>query len=284
MQLYDITNKSANVNAKIGEYKVISQHFTTNNLSLFAANPCCNCMLKSIAVTLACLFICFANKAQDKTGASVCTIITCNSQATHIAAINKDTIVLAKGSTYLFSVDTPENGGLVSTQPTVSGLSHEIQSKDTSAQQYTIIDKLGTRKDSGTVDTGDRLLVTAADGKTSKMYFIRVKPMALSGQLILQQPALTANTKRNITLFYTAGQRSPDVTVKIYIPIGIDITMNNTTVNVIGRGAVPLGQLATQSIGRVGSRYSYKKVGEVSIQKLASGSVIVFSYLDLRPA
>jgi len=247
-------------------------------------NPVTHVMLKSIAATIAFLFIYFVNRAQSSTGASTCTTITCNSQATHIAAIIKDTIVLAKSSTYLFSVDTPEDGGLVSTECTVAGLPHELQAKDTSAQQYAITDKNGTRKDSGIISNGDRLLVTAADGKASKTYYILVQPMALSGVLVLQQPAITVSTTRSITLSYTAGQRSPDMTVKVYIPAGIDITMKNTTVNVIGRGTVPLGQLAIQSVGRVGSRYPYKKVGEVAIQKRAGGSVIVFSHLDLRPA
>src|ERR1044072_3125151 len=61
--------------------------------------------------------------------------------------------------------------------------------------------------------------------------------------------------------------------------------MQNTTVNVIGRGEVSLATLAQQSIGRTGSLYSYSKVGEVSITPLANGgSVLQFSKLDLRPA
>jgi hypothetical protein len=39
--------------------------------------------------------------------------------ATHIARISKDTIVIVGGSTYLFTVDTPEDQGLVSTAPDV---------------------------------------------------------------------------------------------------------------------------------------------------------------------
>jgi polygalacturonase len=206
-------------------------------------------------------------------------------KATHIARIINDTLVVVAGSTYSFTVDTPEDQGLVSTNPGIPSLLAQLASKDGSRQQYQVTDKAGTVRHNGAVETGDRLQVTAQDGKTKQAYYIMVKPMALSGRLVLQQQAITVNTQRPLTLYFTAGQRSPDATVEIDIPAGIAVTMSNTTVNVIGRGDVLLKDLATQSIGRVGSRYSYSKVGDVAITKRADGgSILTFTHLDLRPA
>jgi polygalacturonase len=237
-----------------------------------------------LLVVANCLFMSLAVSAHIPSSSA--TEIKATAQCTHIAAITKDTIVVISGSTYRFTVDTPEDQGLVSTRPTVQQFLLQIQSKDGSAQQYKITDKNGNAKTSGNeIITGDRLVVTAQNGKATKIYQLGVRPMALSGQLILQNQQITVNTTKDLTLYFTAGQRSPDATVKIYLPPGIRATMENTTVNVIGRGDVTLQQLAQQSIGRTGTRYSYKKVGAVTITPVAGGSSILhFSHLDLRPA
>src|SRR5687767_8650186 len=154
--------------------------------------------------------------------------------ATHIAAITKDTIVVIAGSTYRFTVDTPEDQGLVSTRPTVAQFLLQISSQDGSRQQYHITDKAGNTKNEGDIISGDRLLVTSQNGKATKIYQLGVRPMALSSQLVLQRKQITVNTTNDLTLYFTAGQRSPDATVKIYLPPGIHATMQNTTVNVIG--------------------------------------------------
>jgi polygalacturonase len=205
--------------------------------------------------------------------------------ATHIAAITKDSIVVITGTTYRFTVDTPEDQGLVSTRPTVNQLLDQLTSKDGSVQQYRIIGSAGTTKSEGDIISGDRLLVTSQNGKAVKIYQLAVRPMALSSQLVLQQQQITVNTTNDLTLYFTAGQRTPDATVKIYLPAGIHATMENTTVNVIGRGDVRLKDLAQQSIGRTGSKYSYTRVGEVTITPSANGgSILQFNHLDLRPA
>src|SRR5205085_2392212 len=88
-----------------------------------------------------------------------------------------------------------------------------------------------------------------------------------------------------IVLYFTAGQKSPNTTVRIFLPEGVDITPDNTTVNVIGRGDVKLSGLATQSMGRLGTNCPYKKVGNFSISKNPDGgSILLFNHLDLRPA
>jgi hypothetical protein len=205
--------------------------------------------------------------------------------ATHIGRITKDTIAVITGSTYSFTVDTPEDSGLVSIKTSVKQLLSQIRSKDGSIQKYAVTNKDGLTKDEGELVTGDRLIVTAQGGRIKKIYTITAEPMALNGKLWLEKKALTANTGPDLILYFTAGQRTPNTTVKIYIPKGITITEDNTMVNVIGRGAVKLKDLASQSLGRVGANYPIKKVGNFAISKLADGSsLLLFKHLDLRPA
>jgi polygalacturonase len=213
------------------------------------------------------------------------TAITYGDKSSHIAQINTNQLVLVTGTTYSFTVDTPEDKGLVSTQATVEELLSEIASTDGSKQQYQIITNNGTPKTTGIITEGDVLQVTAQDGKTTKKYTITFKSMALSGKLTLAQNQITQNTTQSITLSYTAGQRSPNARVQLFLPAGIEPTLNNTSVNVIGRGFVKLSELSTQSIGRVGSLYSYSKVGAVTLTKSSNGATILtLNHLDFRPA
>lgn len=209
--------------------------------------------------------------------------ITFGKNARNIACIANDSLVLISGTTYLFTVDTPEDQGLVSTKVSVGDLPGQLASTNGNAQKYTVIDQNGKTKTDGDINTGDKLIVTSKGA--SKTYHIAVKPMALSGRLRLDNATITTKASRDLVLYFTAGQRSPDATLKIFIPAGITVTLDNTTVNVIGRGEVKLSRLATQSIGRVGTKYSYSRVGDVRISgSTALGSVITFHHLDLRPA
>ena len=209
--------------------------------------------------------------------------ITYGEDARHIARIGRDSIILVSGSTYSFTVDTPEDKGKISTSATVTQLLREIQAVDGSRQIHTLLDQYGNEKKEGLVLGSDKLQVKAANGKASKIYFISLRPYALGGELRLERNQVTVNAGKDLTLFFTAGQRTPDATVRIYIPQGIMLTPENTTVNIIGRGDVKLKDLEFKSIGRAGSKYRYKKVGSYSIEKNPSGSVLVFRHLDLRP-
>lgn len=212
------------------------------------------------------------------------TSISFGFHSPHIIQISANQLLLATGSTYRFTVDTPEDKGLVSTRATVEEIITEIVATDGSVQQYQIKDSKGVKK-TGTINEGDWLQVTAQDGKTVKKYTIAFKKMALSGKLSLLQNQLTQNANTSLTLSYTAGQRSPNASVQLFLPLGIEPTLSNTSVNVIGRGFVKLGDLDKQSIGRVGSLYSYANVGNVALTKSANGTtVITFKNLDFRPA
>lgn len=241
-------------------------------------------MIRILSMALAALLLNTNNVNGAKNHLPLSAEIDFAANASHIVKIGKDTIVVTTGKTYSFTVDTPEDQGLVYTKPGVEQLLNEIVSKDGSVQNYKVISKNGDIKTKGSIDNGDRLVVTSQDGKTTKKYFIAERAMALGGKLLLAQETVTVNTNKDLTLFFTAGQRTPEATVRIYLPAGVNATMNNTTVNVIGRGDVKLKDLSTQSIGRTGTHYSYSKVGEVVISKLANGtSVIIFSHIDLRP-
>jgi polygalacturonase len=205
--------------------------------------------------------------------------------APHIGGIEGDRIRIVAGTTRSFTVDTPEDKGLVSTQPSVTEVLAEIASRDGAAQTRRIVGQDGAEKKEGAIEAGDRLVVTANAGAANRSFSLELSPLALTGKLELGRATITTDTPTDLTLSYTVGQRSPDCTVKLFLPAGIEATLDNTTVNVIGRGVVTLRALPTQSIGRVGSAYSYSKVGEVAIAKAADGgSVLTFQHLDLRPA
>lgn len=240
--------------------------------------------LSSLSLSLL-IFIASPSFALKTKKAGTAVEIQISKTATHLVSIKNDTLVLVTGSTYLFTVDTPEDKGLVSTKITPQQLPKQLISTDGTVQKYQVSDKDGLAKTDGQLADGDKLLVTSADGKSSKTYHIVLKPMAVGGLLQLQQENATVNTATNLTLFFTAGQRTPQATVRIFLPPGIRPTLENTTVNVIGRGDVKLKDLPTQSIGRVGGNYSYSRVGDVHISHAANGAaVLTFSHLDLRPA
>lgn len=211
--------------------------------------------------------------------------LTYKPDATHIVGIHHDTIIALNGTTYSYTVDTPENAGLVSTGTTVSQLLSQITSKDGSARQDQVISKDGIFKTEGELLNGDVLEVKSINGKLKQRYKISMKPNAIEGKLWLDKNALTLNTTTDLILYFTAGQRSSKATINIKLPEGIHVNPDNTTVNVIGRGEVKLKDLTVQSIGRVGTNYTYTKVGHVAITTSANrGSVLTFKDLDLRPA
>lgn len=233
-------------------------------------------------ISLTCISISSSSQEIKKNMQS--TAIAINKTATHVAEITETSVVVISGSTYSFTVDTPEDEGLVSTAIDVSKLTAQITSKGSSVQRYQVMDPKGLIKENGVISNGDQLVVTAQDGKTRKIYPIQIKAMAIAGKLLLQQKTATINTANELIINFTAGQRSPDATVNIFLPAGIEVDPKSTTVNIIGRGAVNLADLSKQSIGRVGTAYPYSKVGSVAITRSGRETVLTFSQLDLRPA
>ncbi|PTT03483.1 endopygalactorunase [Pedobacter sp. HMWF019] len=223
------------------------------------------------------------NKLTLVTGILLLGAVVVKGQESPVVQIKRDTIVLAKGTTYRFTVDTPEELGLVSAGADVHGLFQVLNVKGDLLPGFIARNNRGEIKTGTELFTGDRLQVKSKNGE-AKTYFIEVKKMALDGQLVLDTTEMTRGTKGDVLFSYTAGQRSPDARVKFYIPSDLGVTLENTSVNVIGRGFVKLKDLSTQSVGRVGSAYPYQKVGQVRISKEATGTVLLFSGLDFRPA
>lgn len=244
-----------------------------------------NRMKKIVSLTLFAMLGVYLPAFAQKTSAPKFSVEIIPKNSTHVANVTNDKIIVITGSTYAFTVDTHADSGLISTRTTVKQLLSQIRSKDGSTQQYGVRSKEGSIKTEGELVNGDQLIVTSQDGKTKKIYAIVVESMALSGELRLEKKQFTVNAISNLTIYFTAGQRSPDASVRIWVPAGVVVTKENTTANVIGRGDVLLKDLPTQSIGRVGSKYSYKKVGDVAISKSADGrTLLTFKHLDLRPA
>lgn len=192
--------------------------------------------------------------------------------------LTRDSLLLFEGTTYRYTVDTPENEGLVSTLPSVAELKEQLVRSGSGV--FRLFTSKGQEKTEGMPVSGDYL-----QGATKKRLFIGVRKGALPPMVKLDRSTFTVKTAGILTLDFYAGQRSPMTTVAIRIPEGIDVTLDNTTVNIIGRGEVLLRDLPQQSIGRTGTNYSYKKVGDVEIRREEKkGTLLLFKKLDFRPS
>lgn len=222
----------------------------------------------------------------------------------NIGQISGTELFLNEGNTYIYTVDTPAGEGLTTLKiSNVGSLLSQIRSKDGAEQTYTVRSSLDAVKlATDEVAEGDKLIVTSED--ESRIYTIKVQRGATAGRLELVTTArtvgqnvvasgnvevtkgmatLTKDMPASFKLNFYSGMRGPAVTVKIIIPQGINATMDNTTVNVIGRGTVPLSGLSTQSVGRFGDGYRFPKVGEAEILNNEDGTqTLVFTGLDLR--
>lgn len=192
--------------------------------------------------------------------------------------LTSDSLLLFEGTTYRYTVDTPENEGLVSTLPTVMELKKKLV--DAGVGTFNLLAVDGKEKTLGMPENGDCL-----PSYSGKRLPIGVRKGALPSVLKIDRDEFTIKTAGKLTLDFYAGQRSPMTTVIISVPEGIDVTLDNTKVNVIGRGEVLLRDLSKQSIGRTGTNYSYNRVGEVELQKIdKKGTLLIFKELDFRPS
>ncbi|MDR2917684.1 MAG: endopygalactorunase, partial [Tannerella sp.] len=215
--------------------------------------------------------------------------LTTTGNAPNVIAVGNDTISLINGKTYAYTVDTPTEYGLVNTGLEVNGLSKQIGTTGYAPFEYYVTDRYRQRKTQGYLATGDVLVVT--NGQEKKNYTIRIEEGALNPVFNVHHPMMTVNTPGEVVLDFIADQRTPNATIRFYIPEGVRVTPDNTTVNIIGRGEVTLRNLPLQSIGRTGTNYSYKKVGKVDISSGENvenggegGQILTFTNIDLRPS
>ena len=203
-------------------------------------------------------------------------------KAPNVVRISGDTIYLVAGTTYEFTVDTPEEEGLKRTGLKVDELTGQLTRTDGKPFAINATDRRRHLKLQGWLVSGDNLEIGDQDGR--KTYKVIIEEGALSASLSVSRKKMTVNTPGEITLDFVAGQRSPKTTVRFYIPKDIEVTLDNTIVNVIGRGDVTLRELPNQSIGRTGTNYSYTRVGEVRITPNGNeGQMVTFTNIDLRP-
>ncbi|TXK84605.1 S-layer homology domain-containing protein [Paenibacillus sp. N3.4] len=205
----------------------------------------------------------------------------------YVSEITGNSINITSGNTYIYTVDTPDtpaDGLTTLTLKTVGELFNQITSKTSAVQTYAVKSSSGTAKNVSSSLVQDDVL-TVSSGPDSHDYKVNVIKGALRGDLQLVNSEMTANTASNVVLNFFAGMRSPAAEVVLKVPNGIHSTMDNTKVNVIGRGDVKLSGLATQSVGRTGAGYRFPQVGTVAIVDNSDRSqVITFKGLDLRPA
>lgn len=182
----------------------------------------------------------------------ICILFTGNTVMAQMQrqwTVKEDTLFLYDGQTRQFSVDTPADKGVVST----------LISEDDLLQQL---------KDAGIPLPNHR----------------RIVKKALPSVLQTDRQQYTAYLSQDISIKFIAGQRTPDADIFIRIPDGIELTPDNTYINIIGRGNILLRQLPKQSAGRYGDQLSYQQVGRYKIKEEGSrGKVLHLSGIDLRP-
>ena len=101
--------------------------------------------------------------------------------------------------------------------------------------------------------------------------------------MTLDRPEVVAGRPATLTLNISAARRGFMEVVDIRVPEGVNVTGDNTTVNVIGRGAVTLDGLSRQYMGRHGDAYSLRRVGSAAIRRNSDGTTqIVLTDIDLR--
>ncbi len=194
-----------------------------------------------------------------------------------------DSLFVSYGSTYRYTVDTPEGKGLISTSPSVGEILAGLQAE--TGSKYKIVDTDGNvYPSSETPALGSRLQKLNSFGKIVCEYVVGLKREALSPRIVLHDDSLRVGVTSDIILDFFAGQRSPDVTVELLFPPELPVTLDNMTVDVIGRGPVVVRNLSQQSIGRTGANYPYKKVGDSELISCGKeGTLLRLTGLDLRP-
>lgn len=112
---------------------------------------------------------------------------------------------------------------------------------------------------------------------------VKVCGQAVAPSVSADKSRTMAGKSTTLTLNVHAAERGFMKTVNIDVPRGVNVTMENTTVDIIGRGPVTLAELHAQYMGRFGDGYSLKQVGAADVRRQEDGRTrIVLSDIDLR--
>ncbi|ULT41991.1 hypothetical protein KRR40_46900 [Niabella defluvii] len=135
----------------------------------------------------------------------------------YISRQSSNTIYLVTGTTYLFDVDTPENGGLKSTTPSVKDLLSDLSRNSLIGSILTPGGLTKKRR----YDCFRGSVTGSFQRRDGKKYLIDLRREALKGMLHIEHEQRTFDTKEDLVINYTTGQRSPNTTIVITLPRGL---------------------------------------------------------------
>lgn len=189
--------------------------------------------------------------------------------APNLVEFGDDTIYMATGSTYAYTVDTPPGEGRVATTVTPQAFIAQLNEAYNPILRFSLQD--------------DTTVILRGHAMEPRSYFLKQRAAALSANLQVSSPFRPEHVPGDIMIEFTAGQRSPNVNMQLVIPAAIKFDSKQVMVNVIGRGEVPLAALATTSSGRFGAGYPYPFIGKGNIALQEDSShLITLENLDLR--
>lgn len=167
------------------------------------------------------------------------TTIKAKASVTVTPAPANTNIQLAANHPNMTAVDSTAHTVTVINGTTVEQIKDQVTSSDTSTQTYTVTDAGGTAKISGALVSGDKLVVTAADGTTQAIYTIYVAQPTVadiaSGITSIAAPAkdATSLTLPTVPDGYTVTIKSSDHTSVIQADGTIIPQSADTTVNLV---------------------------------------------------
>ena len=109
-----------------------------------------------------------------------------------------DSLLLSSGTTYRYTMDTPEGEGLVPTLFSVNELLERFA--ETNGVPCRLVDSRGMQKYGGLPQDGDRMELLSPEGKSIRRWAIGVKRAALPARLHLDRTRATVNVPGILTL------------------------------------------------------------------------------------
>ena len=109
-----------------------------------------------------------------------------------------DSLLLPSGTTYRYTMDTPEGEGLVPTLFSVNELLERFA--ETNGVPCRLVDSRGMQKYGGLPQDGDRMELHSPEGKSIRRWAKGVKRAALPARLHLDRTRATVNVPGILTL------------------------------------------------------------------------------------
>ena len=119
--------------------------------------------------------------------ALIAVTLSANAELNTHYNLTRDSLIVFSGETLRYTVDTPEDSGLVSTMPTVNEILANLKRNGA----YRLVDKNRNVKTDGVPADGDILEKLDAKGKVKSRYKVGVSNAALAPSLTLNRDAAT---------------------------------------------------------------------------------------------